>query len=386
MAVQITIVGSSDRKLEELVRSSGLRPTVASALDLLALTHPSAVQPDVLMMDVRAHGQVPAALAVLKRQHPTTSVILVAVELTPALMLEAMRSGVNECVAEPLTADSVGGAISRIIAQRTTPTGGQVFAFVGAKGGVGTTTLAVNVATALVRRGQGSTLFIDMHPAYGDAAVLLGAEPRFSLLDALDNTHRLDLAFFNGLTAQSKAGVTLLASPENAPVAPIDVHRIRLLLDFAARNYRYTVLDVPRSNPALLDTLEAAMNIFVVTNQELASVRGAQRVADALSRRYSREKVGLVVSRFDKGADIGTDDIEEVVHLPVRFTFPSDYRLALQALNAGRPFVLDGGSKLAAAVTAFAKELHGEALREPPQPPASGAVRPRFGVLRWMTS
>jgi pilus assembly protein CpaE len=386
MAVQITIVGSSDRKLEELVRSSGLRPTVASALDLLALTHPSAVQPDVLMMDVRAHGQVPAALAVLKRQHPTTSVILVAVELTPALMLEAMRSGVNECVAEPLTADSVGGAISRIIAQRTTPTGGQVFAFVGAKGGVGTTTLAVNVATALVRRGQGSTLFIDMHPAYGDAAVLLGAEPRFSLLDALDNTHRLDLAFFNGLTAQSKAGVTLLASPENAPVAPIDVHRIRLLLDFAARNYRYTVLDVPRSNPALLDTLEAAMNIFVVTNQELASVRGAQRVADALSRRYSREKVGLVVSRFDKGADIGTDDIEEVVHLPVRFTFPSDYRLALQALNAGRPFVLDGGSKLAAAVTTFAKELHGEALREPPQPPASGAVRPRFGVLRWMTS
>jgi pilus assembly protein CpaE len=385
MAVQITIVGSSDRKLEELVRSSGLRPTVASALDLLALTHPSAVQPDVLMMDVRAHGQVPAALAVLKRQHPTTSVILVAVELTPALMLEAMRSGVNECVAEPLTADSVGGAISRIIAQRTTPTGGQVFAFVGAKGGVGTTTLAVNVATALAR-GQGSTLFIDMHPAYGDAAVLLGAEPRFSLLDALDNTHRLDLAFFNGLTAQSKAGVTLLASPENAPVAPIDVHRIRLLLDFAARNYRYTMLDVPRSNPALLDTLEAAMNIFVVTNQELASVRGAQRVADALSRRYSREKVGLVVSRFDKGADIGTDDIEEVVHLPVRFTFPSDYRLALQALNAGRPFVLDGGSKLAAAVTAFAKELHGEALREPPQPPASGAVRPRFGVLRWMTS
>ena len=384
MAVQITIVGSSDRKLEELVRSSGLRPTVASALDLAALTHPSAIQPDVLMIDVRAHGQVPAALAVLKRQHPTTSAILVAAELTSPLMLEAMRSGVNECVAEPLTADTVGAAVSRIIAQRTRPSGGQVLAFVGAKGGVGTTTLAVNVATALAR-GQGSTLFIDMHPAYGDAAVLLGAEPRFSVVDALENTHRLDLAFFNGLTAQSKAGVTLLASPENAPVVPMDMHRIRLLLDFAARNYRYAVLDLPRSNPALLDTLEAAMSIFVVTNQELASVRGAQRVADALSRRYSREKVALVVSRFDKSADIGTDDIEEVVHLPVRFTFPSDYRLALQALNAGRPFVLDGGSKLAAAVTAFANELNGGPLQEP-SPSGSRAVRPRFGVLRWMTS
>ena len=385
MAVHITIVGSSDRKLEELVRSSGLRPTVASTTDLLALTHPGAIQPDVLIMDVRAHGQVPTALAVLKRQHPTTSVMLVAPELTPALMLEAMRAGVNECVAEPLTPDTIGAAIARMIAQRATPMGGQVFAFVGAKGGVGTTTLAVNVAAALAR-GQTSTLLIDMQPAYGDAAVLLGAEPRFSFVDALENTHRLDLAFFDGLTAQSKAGVTLLASPDHAPAAPIDMHRIRLLLDFAARNYRYTVLDVPRSHPAMLDTLESATSIFVVTNQELASLRGAQRLAEALSRRYTREKVSLVVSRFDKGADIGTDDIEDVVHLPVRFTFPSDYRLALHALNEGRPFVLDGGNKLAAAVAAFTKELNGNTLPEPTRPSGPGAVRPRFGVLRWMTS
>ncbi len=92
MAVQITIIGSSDRRLEDLVRSSGLRPTVASAVDLLALTHPGAVQPDVLIVDVRAHGQMPPALAVLKRQHPTTSVVLVAPELSPALMLEATCS------------------------------------------------------------------------------------------------------------------------------------------------------------------------------------------------------------------------------------------------------------------------------------------------------
>jgi pilus assembly protein CpaE len=250
---------------------------------------------------------------------------------------------------------------------------------------VGATTLAVNVATALAR-GQTSTLFVDMHLAYGDAAVLLGAEPRFSLTDALENTHRLDLAFFKGLTAQSKAGVTLLASPETAAAAPVDMHRIRLLLDFAVRNYRYTIIDVPRSNPAMLETLETATSIFVVTSQELASVRGAQRVADALSRRYTREKVSLVVSRFDKGADIGTDDIEHVVHLPVRFIFPSDYRLAVQALNEGRPFVLDGGNKLAAAVAAFTKQLAGETLAEAARPAGPGAVRPRFGVLRWMTS
>jgi pilus assembly protein CpaE len=384
MAVQVTIIGTSDRKLEELIRSSGLRPSVASAIDLLALTHPGAAQPDVLLIDIRAHGQVPATLAVLKRQHPTTSVLLVARELTPDLMLEAMRAGVNECLAEPLAVETVSGAISRLIAQRAMPVGGQVFAFVGAKGGVGTTTLAVNVASALAR-SKAATLFIDLHPAYGDAAVLLGVEPRFSLLDALDNTHRLDLAFFNGLTTQTSAGVTLLASPENAPAGPIDPHRIRLLLDFAIRNYRYTVLDVPRSNPAMLDALETAMQIFVVTNQELASVRGANRVGDALSRRYTREKVSLVVSRFDKGADIGVEDIEDVVHAPVRHTFPSDYRLALTALNEGRPFVMDSTSRLAEAVTAFTRDLGGIAVAEASPPSKPRALLARFGVLRWTT-
>jgi pilus assembly protein CpaE len=337
----------------------------------------------VLIVDVRGHSQVPAPLAVLKRQHPATSVILVASELAPALILEAMRAGVNECVAEPLSADQLGGAISRVIAQRTAPVAGQVFAFVGAKGGVGTTTLAVNAATAFAKTD--STLFIDMHPAYGDAAVLFGAEPRFSLVDALENTHRLDLAFFNGLTVQSEAGVTLLASSDHAPTSPIDVHRIRLLLDFALRNFRYTVLDLPRSNPAMLDALEAAANVIVVTNQEIASVRSASRVATALSRRYGRDKVSVVVSRFDKHSDIGTGDIEQAVHAPLRFTFPSDYRLALQALNAGRPFVLDGSSKLAAAVLAFTNTLNGDDAMELAAS-KSGRLRARLGALRWMTS
>jgi pilus assembly protein CpaE len=385
MPVQITIIGSPDRKLEELLRSSGLRPTVASAIDLRGLTHPDAPQPDILIMDVRGHGQVPPGLAGLKRQHPATSLMLVASDLTPPLMLDAMRAGVTECVSEPLTPGGLGEALSRVLAHRTAPASGQVLAFIGAKGGMGTTTLAVNVASALARN-QTSTLYVDMHQSYGDATVLFGAEPRFSWLDALENTHRLDLAFFSGLTAQTKSGVTLLASPEDAPLAPIDAHRIRLLLDFAIRNYRYTVLDVPRSNPAMLDALEGATQIFVVINQELASVRAASRIVNALGRRYTRDKVAVVVSRFDKDSEIGIGDIEEVVQTPVRFTFPSDYRLAVQAHNEGRPFVLGGTSALSSSVVAFARQLTGESPFERSKLLPSKALRARFPVLRWMTS
>jgi pilus assembly protein CpaE len=135
----------------------------------------------------------------------------------------------------------------------------------------------------------------------------------------------------------------------------------------------------------MLDALEAATQIFVVINQELASVRAASRIVGALGRRYTRDKVSVVVSRFDKASEIGIGDIEEVVQTPVRYTFPSDYRLAVQAHNEGRPFVLGGTSALAASITAFAKQLTGESPFERAKVQTS-ALRARFPVLRWMTS
>jgi pilus assembly protein CpaE len=385
MPTQITIVGATDRRLEDLVRASGLRPSLASATDLRRLAHPGASQPDLLIVDMRGQTDLPPALAILKRQHPATSVMLVMSELHPAVILEAMRAGVNECIAEPLTPETVAAAITGIVAQRSSPAAGEVFAFVGAKGGVGTTTLAVNVATALSQIEPG-TLLIDMHPSYGDAAVLLGCDPRYSVIDALENTHRLDASFFNGLTAQSESGLTLLASSDHPPSAPVDVHRIELLLDFAVRNFRYTVLDLPRSNPAILDALQIVSNIFVVTTQELASVRGASRLTAPLSRRYGRDKVDILVNRFDGEAGLGQSDIEEAVNTPLRFTFGSDYRAALRALNQGRPLVLDRAGKLAESLIAFTRQVSGQVPADAVLDKGGLALKSRFASLRWLAS
>ena len=168
-------------------------------------------------------------------------------------------------------------------------TGGVAFAFVGAKGGVGTTTVAVNVASALGRIVPGSTLLLDLHMGNGDAAVFLGAEPRFSIVDALENTHRLDEAFFRNLIVKTKAGVDLLASSDRVMTTPLDVRRIRTLLEIAGRHYRYVVLDVSRSDAAVLDALEGVKQIVIVANQELATVRSASRMVTTLRQRTGRK-------------------------------------------------------------------------------------------------
>jgi pilus assembly protein CpaE len=309
-----------------------------------------------VIIDVREKMSVPQAVGMLRRQHPTTGVVIVATSLEPALMLDAMRAGVTEFLTTPLTTSDLQAALNRVTAHAASAVRGEVFAFVGAKGGVGTTTVAVNAATALAQIEPGSTLLIDLHLAYGDAAVFLGTEPRFSVIDAIENVHRLDKAFFSGLVGQSRAGLALLASSDRASTTPVDAASVRSLIEAASRHYSRVLLDVPRSD-VMLDALESASRIVIVANQELATVRAATRMSATLRQRYGRERIAVVISRFDQQSEIGQSDVERVLGSPVAYTFPSNYRLALDALNAGRPIVLDNHNKLSSSLTGFARGL-----------------------------
>jgi pilus assembly protein CpaE len=364
--LNVTVVGATDRQLDDLLRAAGMR-TAATGLDgLSVLSRPAAAQPDVLVVDVRGGKGVPTELAVIRRQHPATGVVIATAALDPALLLEAMRAGVNEVVTEPLTQENLTAAIARVARQRGGAEPGQSFAFIGAKGGVGTTTVAVNVAASLgavVPKGE-RVLLIDLHQGGGDAGVFVGAEARFSVQDALENTHRLDDTFLRTLVVPAAPNVDLLAAPEGG-IGQIESSRIRTLIGAAAAAYRYTVLDVPGSNGAVLDSLDHVSKIILVANQELATVKGASRMAAALHRRYGRDKVEVVLSRSDRQADIGHTDVERAVGAPIAFTFPSDYRAALQALNKGRPLALDNHNDLSDAFKRFAHSLAGVRAERP---------------------
>jgi pilus assembly protein CpaE len=355
--INVIVVGAKDRQLDELLRSAGFKSVSVQESDLPALAQHESVPGNPLLLDMRGQSTLPTSLLAFRQKHSSIGVVIVASTLQPALMLEAMRAGVGEFLAEPLVRAELAAAIARVTTRSSVA--GSVFAFLGAKGGVGTTTTAVNVATELARLERNGTLFVDLHPAYGDAAVFLGAEPRFSVLDALENTHRLDETFFRGLVVRTKAGPDLLASSDHATVTPVDARRIRALIDFASRLYRYVVLDCPRSDTAVLDSLETSSSIVVVANQEVATVRGAGRMAATLRQRYGKERVKVVVSRFDTHAEIGQTDVERVVGGTVKHLLPSDYRVALQALNSGVPIALGNHNKLSGSFRRLARDLAG---------------------------
>jgi pilus assembly protein CpaE len=357
---QIAVL-SPDERLVETLRTSGLKAARIDASELSAYgrTDHAEAPPRVLVVDVRGRDHLPAGLAAFRRQHPGVGAVLVVSSLDPRLMLEGMRAGVNECVTEPVTAKTLDDAVRRVLTSAIPAPAGQVFAFVGAKGGVGSSTLAVNTAAALGRGPRDQVLLIDLHIVNGDDAVFLGVEPRFSVLDALENIERVDESFFAGIVEKTEAGVHLLASPNQLRPGGIDVRRMRALLESAAQMYRVTVLDIPRSDMALLDSLDSVGTMVVVTSQEIASLRNAAKMAQMLRQRYGATRVKVVINRFQRDAVIAHDDVERVIGGEVKHLIPSDYRVALAALNAGRPVVLDKESRLAGAFVTLAKDLAG---------------------------
>jgi pilus assembly protein CpaE len=373
---------SADRQLAQQIRELGMTCNPVSVDALATLAQAGTRQPDLLVVDLRDQPRIPPAIAILKRQHPATGVLLIASQLDPALMLEAMRAGVNEFVTHPVSAPELQAAVKRLARNVAPAARGDVYAFIGAKGGVGTTTVAVNVATALADATRDSTLLVDMNMACGDAAVFLGVEPRFSVLDALDNVQRLDTAFFSSLVVRSKPGLDLLGASVRPSAAQFAPNQFRALFDFTGQVYRHTVLDLARADAIASDSLDQATKIVIVVNQELATVRNASRLAATLRQRYGPARLSLVLSRTDRRAEIGHDDVERTVGMAVSHTFPSDYRLALQAMNKGRPIVLDRQNELAAAFRAFARELGGVPEARKEQKAAVGSIFGRLAPRR----
>jgi pilus assembly protein CpaE len=249
--------------------------------------------------------------------------------------------------------------MARLLGQRSQVLGGPVFAFVGAKGGVGTTTMAVNVATVLTKLSKSPALLVDLHLAYGDAAVFLGADARFSLLDALENMHRLDAEFLKSLVVKTNSGVDLLASADRPANRAVDMRQIGSVVQLAASQYAFTVLDVPRSDATVLDSLDHVANLVIVANQELAAVRNAGRMAAALRSRYPNTAISTVINRRDGKAEIGQRDVEKAVGGSIAHQFPNDYPRALMAMHRGRPLALDNHNQLSASLTALARDLAG---------------------------
>jgi pilus assembly protein CpaE len=322
-------------------------------------------QADLMVVDIR--GDAPSALASIERLRagaPSASIFAVALSADPDLILQAMRAGANEFFVWPPADETFYGAVRRTAARREATTGAKpsttTLVFFGAKGGSGTTTLAVNCGVEIARLSRRSTVIVDLKPGLGEVALFLGVKPRYTVLDALDNLHRIDREFLRELVVKHKSGLEILAGSEHfdRPGAS-DAGGMEELFRLLARQYEYIVVDAGNQiNACAVSALYTADRMFLVANPDVPSVRNAQRLLERVRELgASGDRVRLLLNRAAEPFPIDPKQIETALGHPVHHTFPSDYKTVSTALNSGVPLAQAGNSELATQFDQFTRRV-----------------------------
>lgn len=294
--------------------------------------------------------------------------IAVGPELSQDLLMNAMRAGITEILAKPLDRAELSAALERIrrklvpSANGSAPTSGQFYAVLGAKGGVGATTVATNLAVAIRKASAKSTLLMDM-AVMGDASSFLGMAPRFDFVDMMRNLHRMDAGLLSSYIETHESGVHLLSAPfqpDKADGLPAD--GVRKVITFLKQHYDYGVIDASRAfSPGAMAALEQVDGIFLVAQPDLMSLRNIKRAIPLLDRFSGTkgEKLHLVMNRFQDGGLISAEEIEQTLELPIYRTLPNTFEAASRSIDAGRPAMMNSRSTLSDALSALGSEITG---------------------------
>jgi pilus assembly protein CpaE len=337
-----------------------------------------ASQTDLVIVDARTDlVRAMAAVERVRLAAPAVAILVVAHEAQPDVILQAMRAGANEFLTWPPVQSAFSEAIARAAARRQSTVGARqatTLVFFGAKGGSGTTTLAVNCGVELARLSKRPTIIVDLNPGLGEVSLFLGMRSRFTLLDAIDNLHRLDGEFLRELVVKHKSGLDIMAGSDHfeRPGAP-DVVGLEEVFRLFARQYDYIVVDAgSQISPCSVAAFYTADSICFVANPDVPSVRNAQRLLERIGQLGScRDRVRLLLNRAAEPYPIPPAQIESALGHPIHHTFPSDYRTVSTALNSGVPVALTGNSGIAEQFDRFTRGLLDPSAEQPQAgPPA----------------
>jgi pilus assembly protein CpaE len=309
---------------------------------------------DLVIVDGR--HDLANAIAAVERSRaaaPAASIFLVAQDASSDLILQSMRAGANEFLTWPLVDQAFEDAVARASSRRGAAGGAaplaSVVVFIGAKGGVGTTTLAVNSGVELAGHKK-PTIVVDLKQGLGDVALFLGVRSRYSILDAIDNAERLDREFLAGLVARHVSGLELLpGSDQFDRPASTDGDTIDHILRLLSVRYEYMVVDAgAQLTPSSMAALYMSEVIGIVINPDVPSIRNGQRLIEHIGQMGAcSERVKVLLNRAAAPYPIPLSQIEEALGQKVHLTFPSDYRTVATALNSGVPLTFGDNSDMA---------------------------------------
>lgn len=302
---------------------------------------------DVILLDLDSDPEYALELVEKLSAHSAATVMVFSSKSDADMLVRCMRAGAREFLTQPFARRTMGDALARAAARRQRPrepknAGGRLLVFLGAKGGVGVTTLACNFAVALAEEANQSTLLIDLDLPLGDAALNLGIVTEYSTINALQNPTRLDSSFLSKLLVKYNSGVSVLAAPGKFPYYQASNESIDKLLSVARQSFDNVVVDVGSKLDLTGTALyrEASVN-YLVTQAGITELRNSNRV---ISQFFSAggPKLEIVINRFEpRSMGVTEDLITRALTRPPHWKIPNDFAAVRKMQNTATPLALD---------------------------------------------
>ena len=326
-------------------------------------------QPDIALVNVDSNPSAAVRLiGEITSNVPHCAVLVISQSQEGTLILQVMRNGAREFLNMPLQLDDFIAALDRIRATHGGNDGegggnaGQIITVVGVGGGVGSTSLSVNLAAALAQNPANSPVIIDLDLTLGDADVWLDIIPDYTIRDVSENISRLDYGLLKRSLTRHDCGVFLLPRPVEVEsqdlVRPDDLRRILALLK---ATFSHLIIDVSKSfGPLDMSAMEVSDKILLVAQLDLTCLRNVVRVMQFLDQTGELDKkVEILVNRMGlEDTDISLNKALETIGREVFWQLPNDYATMVGSRNNGIPLCqFAPKSRLARSILDLTKRL-----------------------------
>ncbi len=339
------------------------RGTIVHAIKYLA----KAPTPRALLVDITHVANPLDALDNLARVcTPDVRVLVVGEEIDIGFYRELVRNmGVAEYIHKPLTRDNVARLfvpqIAGVAMDASASRGGSVIAVCGARGGVGTTTVAVNLALQLAEATRGHIALLDLHLCQGTTALMLGVKPVGGLRIALEQPERADALFLDRVAVEIHERLRLISAEESLDGIPSPTpDGMRRIVDLLRRRFNYVIIDAPApTSLAEVQALRAARHLLVVMAPDLVSIRDADRLRQ-LAAGLGISHTTIVLNRLGMPGGLKLPLVEQGLGDKPTVRIPELGKQLGRAANLGKP-ALGECAPFRKAMALLAQELSGAA-------------------------
>jgi pilus assembly protein CpaE len=333
--------------------------------------------PDLVVVSLDAdHGKALQLIQQLTVEVPALPILAVSARGDGQSILQALRAGAKEFLTAPVVLEELLTALQRLRVSRVAPDGtpsvnghaqnqSLVLSVIGSRGGVGSTSIAVNLGCNIAQDPRNNVALVDLDLALGDADVALDLIPDYTLADVALNIDRLDMTFLRRSLCKHACGLSVLPHPvQMEDIALIHEDHLGRVIGLLRASYSHLIFDLSkRFTPTDLTAMRMSDAILLVCQLELTSLRNVVRMLHTFSQEETlAEKIKVVVNRAgsDDG-DITLKKAEETIGKSIFWQVPNDYRAMLGARNAGEPLLRHSPrSKAQLSLLALADQLCGK--------------------------